>query len=213
MTEPAPAPPETGTESSAAAPGVAPVPPAEAPDYRDLFLRATAELDNYRKRAERDRQALIQFAAEGLARKLLDPVDSLDRAVLEIERVRAHAPDAIKGALATSQEGLRALKRQFMDALAGEGIEPFRPEGAAFDPSLHEALVRVPHPTLPDGAVVEVLQTGYTMRSRLLRPARVTVSSGPAAPGAPQEPAAPALADPSHGKSAGRKARGNDKNE
>src|SRR3972149_4926082 len=108
MTEPAPAPPETGTESSAVAPGVAPVPPAEAPDYRDLFLRATAELDNYRKRAESDRQALIQFAAEGLARKLLDPGDSLDRAGVEIERGRAHAPDPINGAPRAAHDGPRA---------------------------------------------------------------------------------------------------------
>lgn len=213
MTEPAPAPPETSAESAVVAPGVASFPPSEAPDYRDLFLRATAELDNYRKRAERDRQALIQFAAEGLARKLLDPVDSLDRAAREVERLRVEAPDALKAALATSEEGLRALKRQFLDALAAEGIEPFRPEGAAFDPALHEALARVPDPTVPDGTVLEVLQAGYMMRGRLLRPARVAVSSGPAASAAPQETTPPAVADPSHGKAAGRKARGTDGNE
>lgn len=185
----------------------------EAPDYRDLFLRATAELDNYRKRNERERQALIQYAAEALAKRLLDPADSFERAIRDLDRVLAQAPEVLIAPLGASLEGLRALRRQFMDALASEGVEPFRPDGRPFDPAFHEALVRLPHPTSPEGTVLEVLQAGYTLRGRVLRPARVAVSSGPPADVAAEATANGATENHSHVSHSGRKPGGSDRSE
>ncbi len=176
-----------GDEESQAVQAPAPVaePAATSPDYRDLYLRAAAELENYRKRAERDRAAMVHFAAEGVVLRLLDPYESLERAVAEVARVTAEAPPEVQDVLQRSLEGLRALKRQLSEVLAAEGVEEIRAENAEFDPTLHEALVQLPHPTVPSGAVVELLRPGFSMRGKLLRPARVAVSAGPPAPPSP----------------------------
>jgi len=183
---------ETGSTPRAAA-------AAEAPDYRDLFLRATAELDNYRKRAERDRLSLMQYANETLIRRLLDPLDSFDRAIGELERAQRDTAEPARPAVMASLEGVRALKRQFNDQMAAEGLEAFRPDGEPFDPQFHEALVRIPRDDTPEGTIVQVLQPGYILRGKLLRPARVAVSAGPA-PDAGAQPESD-----SNSKAAGRK--------
>ncbi len=180
-----------GAAEAAAQPSVEPQPPAgPGPDYKDLFLRAAAELENYRKRVERERQSLLMSASEGVVRRLLEPYDSFGRAIADLVRVQAEAPRELKAALNRTLEGLRALQRQFAELLAAEGVETIDAQGAEFDPAYHEALVRVPHATAPSGTVVEVLQPGYTQRGRLLRPARVAISAGPG------EPAPAASADP-----------------
>lgn len=179
----------------------APAPEAPAPDYKDLYLRAVAELDNYRKRVEKDRAALSQMAAEAVIRRLLEPLDSFERAISDLARLKGESPAELQGALTRSIEGLRALQRQLSDALAAEGLQPIKAEGAEFDPAVHEALIQMPHPTAPAGTVIEVLRPGYTMRGRLMRAASVAVSSGPAAPAEaddarPAHPSAPAKGTP-----------------
>jgi molecular chaperone GrpE len=161
-----------------------PVIPAD-PDWQDRYLRALAELENYRVRTERDRAARAQYASEPVIRKVLDPVDSLDRAVGDLEALLRESPDAIRVPLSRSLEGLKALRRQFRAVLDSEGVVSFGEEGAAFDPNLHEALLKLPSDQHPEGIIAQVIQPGYMLRGRVIRPARVSVSSGPPEPAAP----------------------------
>jgi len=176
----------------AASPGASPSAPPE-PDWQDRYLRALAELENYRARTERDRAAQAKYASEPIVRKILEPIDSLDRAVVDIEVLLRESPEAIRGPLSRSLEGLKALRRQFHAVLDSEGVVSFGEEGVDFDPNLHEALVKLPSEKHPEGKVAQVVQPGYALRGRVIRPARVSVSSGP-----PEPPAAPAdaSADP-----------------
>jgi molecular chaperone GrpE len=156
----------------------APAAPVTA-DWKELYLRAVAELDNYRKRGERDRSAQVQFAAESVIRKILEPVESLDRALATLEALEREVPEAQRPPLSRSLDGLRALRRQFHAVLDSEGVEAVGKPGVEFDPALHEALATVPSDTYPEGTVSQVFSPGYTLRGRLVRPARVAVSSGP----------------------------------
>lgn len=188
----------TGTtpqETAAAPPG---------PDYKDLFLRASAELENYRKRIDREKAALASYASESVVRKLLEPYDSFGRAIADLARVHADAPRDVKASLGRSLEGLRALERQLRDLLTAEGVAPIEALGEEFDPAVHEALVRLPHKSAPQGTVIEVLQPGYTMRGKLLRPARVAVSEGEAGSGEAED-ASPTQATPESRMGSGKK--------
>jgi len=201
--EKAPDLPQGNTDSSGSAPmgasgadlpvvasqGAPPAAPPE-PDWQDRYLRALAELENYRARTERDRAAQAKYASEPMIRKILEPIDSLDRAVVDLEALLRESSDAIRGPLSRSLEGLKALRRQFHAALDSEGVVSFGEEGVDFDPNLHEALLKLPSDTHPEGKVAQVVQPGYALRGRVIRPARVSVSSGP-----PEPPAA--SADPS----------------
>ena len=162
--------------------GTADQPAAESaavPDYKELYLRALADLDNYRKGLEKQRVAFVKSIGDSLMRRLLEPVDSVERAILDLARLKADAPPELQAGIGRSLDGVRALQRQLGDLLAAEGVTIIDAGGAEFDPSLHEALVRVPHPTIPADHVVEVLRQGYLSQGRLLRPAAVSVSAGP----------------------------------
>ena len=164
------------TPDSGPAPAPAPPRPPE-PDYKDLYLRALAELDNYRKVALRERRALIESAAEAVIRKLIDPVDALDRAVADVERLETQVAAELKPALNRSAEGLRALRRQFHAVFESEGVVRLWQPGASFNPAIHEAIASVPTDAAQEGTVVEVIQPGYLLRERLVRPARVAVAA------------------------------------
>lgn len=167
-------------------PDTQPVPPADEPDqlqvaaaqandYREQYLRAVADLDNYRKRVARERDELTRFTREEIVAALLPALDNLERAL-------DHSP--VDTPL---HEGLLQVHKQFQRALADFGLEELTlPAGAEFDPKVHEAVSHVASPDHPEGAVISQLQSGYRLAGRLLRAARVVVSKGP--PSTPEPP-------------------------
>jgi molecular chaperone GrpE len=138
----------------------------EAEEHRDRYLRAVAELDNFRKRSAREVETARKFGAERLALAILPVRDSLEAGI-------AAAEQAGESALV---EGQRATLRLLDEAFATSGIREIAPHGEPFDPNKHEALSLVPAAATPPNTVVEVVQKGYELNDRLLRAAKVLVS-------------------------------------
>jgi molecular chaperone GrpE len=147
---------------------------AERDQYLDALQRLKAEFDNYRKRTERDRQAVVVGAQGEVVRGLLPVMDNLERAV-------AALGDRGEEIVA----GLEMVRGQLAGLLAGHGVEEIAAAGLEFDPNVHEAVAQVPSEEHPHGAVVEVVEKGYRISEHVLRPSRVVV----AAPPPPAEPA------------------------
>lgn len=137
---------------------------AERDEYLEHLQRVAAEFENYRKRAARDQESLVARAAERLVRELLPVLDDLERALQAAEQHEE----------AKLEEGVRLVHRQLADALRKEGVQEIPTEGK-FDPHLHEALLAQPSQA-EQGTVIEVLQKGYRLGDRVLRPARVVVA-------------------------------------
>jgi molecular chaperone GrpE len=137
----------------------------ERDEYLDSLRRLKAEFENYRKRAARDQESLVARAHERLVKELLPVLDDLARALEAAERHEE----------AQLEEGVRLVHRQLAAVLAKEGLGEIATEGA-FDPNVHEALLSQPSDE-PEGSVIEVIQKGYTLGDRVLRPARVVVAS------------------------------------
>src|SRR6478736_1692314 len=142
---------------------------AQASQQRDLVLRAAAELDNIGKRAARDVEQAHRFALEKFVQELLPAVDSLELAVASADR--ADAPSLAAGQEATLKLLLRALEKF--------SVQPIEPQGERFDPQRHEAMVAQESATAEPDSVLQVVQRGYELNGRLLRPARVIVSRAP----------------------------------
>ena len=161
-------------EDSAPAPEeqVAENPAAETEKFRDLALRTAADFDNFRKRAAREKEDAIRYANSSLLEDLLPVLDNFE---LGLDAARS-APDA--GAIL---QGLDMVSRQFRDFLASAGVEEIATDGAEFDPNLMEAVGHEPDAKIPEGRVLRQARRGYKLRDRLLRPASVFVSKGPAA--------------------------------
>lgn len=155
-----------GGESSALA--------AEVAQLKDQLLRALAETENTRRRAERDREDAAKFAAANFARDVLTVSDNLRRA---IDSVPADAK-AGNTALGTLMEGVELTDRQLQSMLEKHGIKQVSPMDQPFDPNLHQAMFEVPNTGKASGTVVQVLQPGYVINGRLLRPALVGVAKG-----------------------------------
>lgn len=135
---------------------------------RDQELRGLAELDNVRKRAEREISNGAKFGCERLLRDLLAITDSL-----ELGLKAAGAPDASAQSIA---EGLSLTQRQFVGVLEKHGAVPIDPKGEAFNPDWHEAVAATPSRDVAPNHVIDVMQKGYRLHERLLRPARVVVA-------------------------------------
>jgi molecular chaperone GrpE len=148
---------------------------ARAEQSRVDFLRAIAELENVRKRSAREVDSARQFGVERFAGDLLPVADSL---ALALES--AGSADA-----ATLAEGQEATLRLLLKAFERAGLEAVDPAGQAFDPERHEAMAVQPAPGLPPHTVLKVIQRGWLLNGRLLRPARVLVSAEPASPEMP----------------------------
>ncbi|MFQ5699921.1 MAG: nucleotide exchange factor GrpE [Myxococcota bacterium] len=171
---------EEGEES--VAPPTPPAPPAAEGDAstlqaqldeaRDKYLRLAADFENYKRRTLRERQELFQYANEGLVKELLVTVDNLDRALDYAQQSIGEDGDK------TLLEGVELTRRSLWGALEKIGVAMEDPTGEPFDPNLHEAVRQVSTSAVPAGHVVEVLQKGYVLKDRLLRPALVVVSSG-----------------------------------
>jgi molecular chaperone GrpE len=139
---------------------------AELAEYKDRLLRALAETENVRRRAQREREDASKYAIAGFAKDLLSAADSLPESEAKDERTRS----LLAGVAATERELLGVFERY--------GIKRIDPRGEAFDHNFHQAIFEVERPDQPSGSVVEVLQPGYVLHDRLLRPAMVGVAMG-----------------------------------
>lgn len=143
---------------------------AERDELKDKLLRALAETENLRRRADRDRKDAEAYGGTRLARDLLSVHDNLDRAL-------AHVDDEMRAAAKGLIEGVELTQRELLNAFAKHKIEKVSPAiGEKFDPNRHQAMFEAPIPGATPGAVVEVVQAGFTIAERLLRPALVGVA-------------------------------------
>jgi molecular chaperone GrpE len=151
---------------------------ADAARYKDQALRALADAENVRRRAERDREDAAKYGVSQLARDLLPVADNLRRALDSVDGQAQQEP-----AVAALLTGIQATERELVTALERRGIRKIAPMGEKFDPNFHQAMFEVPTDEQPAGTVVQVLQPGYVIHDRLLRPAMVGVAK-PATDGA-----------------------------
>jgi molecular chaperone GrpE len=140
-----------------------------APDYKDQWLRAAAELDNVRKRARRDVAAAESRGIAKLARELLPALDNFERALAAAEEQPENRDHHLT-------DGIRLVQTELLGALARVGIEPDSPKGERFDPHRHEAVAQQPIDGAAPGTIVEVYSAGYTYGDDVLRPAKVVVA-------------------------------------
>lgn len=145
---------------------------AEVGELREQVLRAMAETENVRKRGERQIEDAHRYAVTGFARDVLPVADNLERALEAVPEERRGEHELLQMLL----EGVVAVQNDFVHALAAHKIERIDPMGETFDPNLHEAMFEVPDSDLPNGTVAQVMQPGYQLHDRLLRPARVGVA-------------------------------------
>lgn len=138
---------------------------------KEASLRAQAEAQNIRRRAEQDVEKAHKFGLEKIVNDLLPVVDNLERALASF--------DATNEALAPFAEGIELTLKSFLDALARHKVEVVFPEGEPFDPNLHQAVSTVPNPDVEPNTVLNCFQKGYTLAGRLVRPAMVVVSKAP----------------------------------
>jgi molecular chaperone GrpE len=147
----------------------------EAADYKDKLLRTLADMENLRRRTERDVAESRAYGIASFARDLLTVADNMRRA-LDSAREGGEAGGGA-GAKALL-DGVELTERELHKVLEKHGVKRFDPQGAKFDPNLHQAMFEVPDPNVPAGSVVQVIQPGYTIAERVLRPAMVGVSKG-----------------------------------
>ncbi len=148
----------------------------ELSEMRDAMLRAVAEAENVRRRAERDKQEFSKFAIANFARDVLEVADNLARALGSVaaeDREPGGPLDALASGVEMTEKGLLAV-------LERHGVRKLEPMGAKFDPNFHQAMFEVETAEHPPGTVVQVMQAGYSISDRLLRPAMVGVAKAPA---------------------------------
>lgn len=155
-------------EAAGDEPSAEPVPAAPTPldDYKNRYIRAVADFDNFRKRTEREKADFSRYATASVLRDILPVFDNFDRALDHAEE----GDDFHKGVL--------LIYKQLFDVLQRHGLKPIDQEGVPFDPNIHEAVVRDEDPSVPNQTVVAILQKGYNLHDRLLRPALVKVAVG-----------------------------------
>lgn len=164
----------TGVEATDDAADDAAALAAEVADLKDKLLRALAEIENVRRRAERDRRDAARYAIAGFAREMLRVADNLSRALESVS-----ADDRSQNeALDTVVSGVEMIEREMLSAFEREGIRPIEALGQKFDHNVHEAMFELDDPSKPPGTVVHVLERGYMLNDRLLRPAKVGTAKG-----------------------------------
>ena len=148
---------------------------AELADTRDRLLRALAETENVRRRAQREREDTLRYAISGFAKDLLATADNLRRALDSVSE--AEITDV---RLRSLLDGVAATERELLSVFERHGLQRIDPKGERFDHNFHQAVFEVERPDAPAGTVIEVLQPGYILHDRLLRPAMVGVAKAPA---------------------------------
>ncbi len=146
---------------------------AKADENWERLLRTTADFDNFKKRAARERQEAVKYANESLLQKLVPALDSFDMA---IAATQANNADSVQ----SLQAGISMVYQQLKSALAEAGLEEVDATGKSFDPMVHEAVSQKETDEVPEGQVVQQLRKGYKLKDRLLRPASVVVAKAPA---------------------------------
>jgi molecular chaperone GrpE len=155
----------------------------EVAEARDRMLRTLAEMENLRKRTAKEVADSKLYGVTGFARDVLDIADNLQRA---LDAIPAETRAAADPGMASLIEGVELTERSLLNALEKHGVKKFDPQGQKFDPNFQQAMYEVPDASVPAGTVVQVMQAGYTIGERVLRPALVGVSKG----GAKAAPAA-----------------------
>lgn len=161
---------------------------AENAELKDRLLRTLAEMENLRRRTEREVADAKTYGVTNFARDMLAFADNLRRAV---ESVPAEAREA-EPTLKALVEGLELTERDFASRLARYGVKKLEPQGQKFDPNMHEALFEAPDPSVPANTVVQVVEAGYAIGDRCLRPAKVGVARGGPKAATAEDPGQPA---------------------
>ena len=156
----------------------------ENADLKDRLLRLAAEMENLRKRMGREIEDTRSYAITKFARDMLTATDSLSRALIVLP---AETRDTADGPLKSLIDGIELTEREMQRLLSVHGVKPIEAEGQKFDPHKHQAMFEVPDPTRPEGTVVQVVQTGFAIGDRVLRPAMVGIAKGGGASGQPAE--------------------------
>jgi molecular chaperone GrpE len=189
---------EQGTASEAEAQAAEAAEQAGSPEERikqleERLKRAVAEQENLRKRMEREKADTARYAIANFAREVLGIADNIQRAIDAVPKDAAANDQALK----TFLEGIEVTERELHKAMERHGIAKLNPEGEKFDPNYHQAMFEIPTAEMPSGMVMQVVQPGYLLEDRVLRPALVGVSkAAPAASGGTDKPK-----DPSPGES------------
>ncbi len=147
---------------------------AENADLKDRILRTLAEMENLRRRTEKEVADARAYGVTRFAGDMLPLADNLRRAVDSV----SGEEKAVEGPLRTLAEGLELTERDFLSRLARHGVKKLEPKGQKFDPNMHEALFELPDPGVPNGTVMQVVEDGYSIGERCLRPAKVGVARG-----------------------------------
>jgi molecular chaperone GrpE len=173
--EDAAAPPEAAASANSSAAQQQPDPAALAAELKDRLLRTLAEMENLRKRTEREVADTRLYGVASFARDMLGVADNMRRALDAVSpELRASAEPGVKALI----DGVELTERELLKALEKNGVRQFSPRGEKFDPNVHQAMFEVPNPSVPAGSVVEVVAPGYMIGERVLRPAMVGVSKG-----------------------------------
>ena len=185
--------PEQGPEPVVSKPYIMPDDPEEGSvealakevaEARDKALRTLAEMENLRKRTAREVTDARAYGITGFARDVLDIADNLQRA---LDAVPAETRESADPMLKALIEGVELTERSLLNALEKNGVRKFDPQGEKFDPNFQQAMYEVPDPSVPPGTVVQVVQAGYTIGERVLRPALVGIAKGGAKAPAPEQ--------------------------
>jgi len=148
---------------------------AAAGDFKDKLLRTLAEMENLRRRTEREVADARAYGISNFARDILAVADNMERALKALDaEIREKAEAGVKALL----DGVELTERELLKVMEKHGIVRIEPLGQKFDPNLHQAMFEVPDPSVPAGTVVKVVQTGYTIGGRVLRPALVAIAKG-----------------------------------
>lgn len=177
---------EAARPEAAAGTSVAEAAAREAADLKDRLLRTLAEMENLRRRADREVADARLYGIANFARDLLAVADNMRRA---LDAITPEVRDGADGAIKALIDGIELTERELNKALDKNGVRRFEPVGEKFDPNLHQAMYEMTDPTTPAGMVAQVVQAGYLIGERVLRPALVGISKGgPKAP--PTQPPA-----------------------
>jgi molecular chaperone GrpE len=148
---------------------------AEKADLKDKLLRLMADMENLRRRTEREVADARTYAVANFARDMLNVADNVRRAIESVpDEARGSAEGAFKGLI----DGIDLTERDLLKTLERHGVKKLDPQGQKFDPNVHQAMFEVPNPDVPNGTVVQVVQSGYVIGERVLRPALVGVAKG-----------------------------------
>ena len=166
---------EAVKEAAAGEPDALELLKAENTELRDRYLRLAAEMDNLRRRTEREVKDAKSYSVAGFARDMLAVSDNLRRA---IDAIPPEARATADAGLTTLIEGVEMTERSMLSALERHGVRKLEPVGQKFDPNFHQAMFEVPNTEVPNNTVVQVVQAGFSIGERVLRPAMVGVAKG-----------------------------------